>query len=281
LKRRSILAAVLALALAPQTFAGTWLKNVAAAQKVAKEKNQLILVDMFAEWCGWCHRFEREVFPSEAFQKATDDVVLLRLDTEDKKEGTQMAQKFGVTSLPTFLVLTPELTIAGQIRGYAPPNDFARMLKETRDKHTLFLNRVKNESKLAKDYPGRLELAKEFIARSAWDKSESRLRKLTTEKGVPGSIRDEAYYQLAIGYVMQNKHPEALKTINELNARSKLGDAVERSRLLMGQIYMQQGNLVGARDEFRKFKAAFPNSPLNRNIDQVLPELEKRTAGGK
>jgi thioredoxin-related protein len=277
LKRRSILAAVLALALAPQTFAGTWLKNVAAAQKVAKEKNQLILVDMFAEWCGWCHRFEREVFPSEAFQKATGDIVLLRLDTEDKKEGTQMAQKFGITSLPTFLLLTPELTIAGQIRGYAPPNDFARMLKETRDKHTVFLNRVKNEAKLGKDYAGRLELAKDFIARSAYDKSEPRLRKLMGEKGVPAAIRDEAYYQLAIGYVMQNKHPEALKVIKELDGVSKLGESVERSRLLMGQIYMQQGNLVGARDEFRKFKAAFPNSPLIRNIDQVLPELEKRT----
>lgn len=277
MKRRSILAAVLALALAPQTFAGTWLKNVAAAQKVAKEKNQLILVDMFAEWCGWCHRFEREVFPSEAFQKATDDIVLLRLDTEDKKEGTQMAQKFGVTSLPTFLLLTPDLTVAGMIRGYSPPADFARMLKETRDKHTVFLNRVKNEPKLAKDYAGRLELAKDFIARSSYDKSEPRLRKLMTEKGVPAAIRDEAYYQLAVTFVMQNKHPDALKVINELNGVSKLGESVERSRLLLGQIYMQQGNLVGARDEFRKFKASFPNSPLNRNIDQVLPELEKRT----
>ena len=279
MKRRSIFAAVLALALAPQTFAGTWLKTVAAAQKLAKEKNQLILVDMFADWCGWCHRFEREVFPSEAFQKATDDIILLRLDTEDGKEGTQMAQKFGVTSLPTFLLLTPDLTVAGQIRGYVPAAQFAQLLKETRDKHTAFLNRVKNESKLGKDYVSRLELAKDFLARSDFAKSETRLRKLATEAGVPAAIRDEAYYQLAVAYVMQSKHADALKAIGELGALSKLGESVERARLLKGQILMQQGNLVGARDEFRNFKATFPNSPLVRNIDQVLPELEKRTAG--
>jgi Flp pilus assembly protein TadD len=54
---------------------------------------------------------------------------------------------------------------------------------------------------------------------------------------------------------------------------------VERARLLNGQIYMQQGNLVGARDEFRAFKEMFPNSPLIRNVDAVLPELEKRLNG--
>src|SRR4026209_100017 len=114
----------MALVLAPQTFAGgTWLKSIAAAQKVAKEKNQLILVDMFAQWCGWCHRFEREGFPSEVFQNATQDIVLLRLDTEDKGEGTQYAQKFSVSQLPTFLLLAPDLSLAGMIRGYAPPKD--------------------------------------------------------------------------------------------------------------------------------------------------------------
>src|SRR5688572_31047069 len=114
MNRRIVLLVVLALTLTTPAFAGAgWHKNVAAAQKVAKEKNQLILVDMFAEWCGWCHRFEREVFPSEAFQKATGDIVLLRLDTEDGKEGTQMARKYGVTSLPTFVLLTPDMTMAG------------------------------------------------------------------------------------------------------------------------------------------------------------------------
>ncbi|HEX8255375.1 MAG TPA: thioredoxin family protein [Thermoanaerobaculia bacterium] len=276
MKRLSILAAVLTLALAPQSFAGTWLKTVAAAQKVAKEKNQLILVDMFADWCGWCHRFEREVFPAEVFQKATADMVLLRLNTEDGKEGSEMAKRFGVTSLPTFVLLTPDLSMAGQIRGYSPAPTFVQMLKDSRTKHEQFMVRVKNEKNLGKDYVSRLQLAKDFTARSAYNESEPRLRKLTTEKGIPAAIRDEAYYELALAHVMQGKYADATKTINELNGLSKLGESVERSRLLLGQIYLQQGNLLQARDEFRAFKAAFPNSPLIRNIDQVLPEIEKR-----
>lgn len=278
--RRIALAAALALALAPQTFAGgPWLKTVAAAQKAAKEKNQLILVDMFAEWCGWCHRFEREVFPSEVFQKASDDLVLLRLDTEDRKEGTEMQRKYQVSSLPTFLLLTPDLALAGSIRGYAPPTQFVQMLADARAKHAAFEQRVKNEPAMAKDYPGRLELAKDFISRNAYDKGEARLKKLTAEKGVPASIRDEAFYQLAFLYALQNKFDEGLKTIKALTAVSSRGDAVERSKLLAGQIYVAQGNLLGAANELRSFKKTYPNSPHVHTVDAVLPDIERRLAG--
>ncbi len=257
---------------------GPWHKSIAAAQKAAKEKNQLILVDMFAEWCGWCHRFEREVFPSEAFQKATDDIVLLRLDTEDRKEGTELQRKYQVSSLPTFLLLTPDLALAGSIRGYAPPAQFAEMLAETRSKHEVFEKRVKNEAAIAKDYPARLDLAKEFISRTAYDQSEVRLKKLTTEKGVPGSIRDEAYYQLAFLYALQNKFADGLKTIKALTMVSNKGDAVERAKLLAGQIYVAQGNLLGAVNELRAFKKMYPASPHLATVDAVLPDIERRLA---
>lgn len=277
--RRFILAAVLAIAIAPQTFAGTWLKTVAAAQKAAKDKNQLILVDMFAEWCGWCHRFEREVFPSEVFQKASDDLILLRLDTEDKGEGSMMQRKYQVNSLPTFLLLTPDLTLAGSIRGYAPPTQFAQMLAEARTKHDAFEKRLKNEASMAKDYPGRLELAKEFVTRNAYDKSEMRLKKLTTEKGVPGSIRDEAFYQLAFVYALQNKFDDGLKTVKALTTVSNRGDSVERAKLLAGQIYVAQGNLASAVNELRAFKKNYPTSPHLATVDAVLPDIERRLAG--
>jgi len=275
--RRISLLAVLLCALATPAFAGgTWLKTVAAAQKVAKEKNQLILVDMFAQWCGWCHRFEREVFPSEVFQTATKDVVLLRLDTEDKGEGTQFAQKYGVSQLPTFLVLSADLNLAGMIRGYSPPNDFVASLKQTRTEWDAFQKRVKNEGSIAKDYKQRIELAKEFMTRNAWDKAETRFKKLMTEKGVPAAIRDDAYYHQAMVYVMQNKLDDGLKTVRELQKLSKLGDPVERGRLLAGQIYVQKGDLMGAANEFRSFKQQYPNSPHIRTVDMFLPDIERR-----
>ena len=280
--RRIATLAVLALVLSTPAFAGgTWHKSVAAAQKVAKEKNQLILVDMFAQWCGWCHRFEREVFPSEVFQNATEDMVLLRLDTEDKGEGTQYARKFSVTQLPTFLVLAPDLTLAGVINGYAPPQQFVAMLKQKRTEYTTFMDRVTNEGKIAKDYQARLDLAKGFIERSLFDKSTPRLEKLMSEKGVPVAIRDEAYYSMAITLAMQNKLEESLKTVRALTTLSKTGDSVERARLLAGQIYLQQGNLLGAATEFRNFKKTYPNSPLVKTVDMFLPDIERRLNGGQ
>lgn len=280
IRRTGLLAAALALVLAPHVFAGTWYKSVASAQKVAKEKKQLILIDMFAEWCGWCHRFEREVFPSMAFQQATDDMVLLRLNTEDGGEGTQFARKYGISSLPTFVLVDQDLSIAGLIRGYSPPNEFVKQLADVRTAHATFQKRIQDEPKIAKDYVQRIQLAKDFMGRDAYDKAEPRFRKLTTEKGVPASIRDEAYYQLAVGNFMQGRLDDAMKTIRALTSISKVGDSVERARLLAGQIYLKQGNLLGAANEFRAFKKTYPNSKLNANIDAVLPDIERQLSSG-
>jgi outer membrane protein assembly factor BamD (BamD/ComL family) len=41
---------------------------------------------------------------------------------------------------------------------------------------------------------------------------------------------------------------------------------------------MQQGNLLGAANEFRSFKKQFPNSSLLPQIDMMLPEIERRLA---
>jgi thioredoxin-related protein len=276
LKRFAVIAAFVFL-VAPQAFAGgTWLKSMAAAQKEAKAKNQLIFVDLFAEWCGWCHRFEKEVFPSQVFQAASKDMVLLRLDTEDRGEGTKYAQQYQITSLPTFLVLTSDLTIAGIIRGYAPPNEFARILTDTKTKYEAFRKKVAAEPSMARDYQGRLDIAREFTARQGYTQSEQRLKKLVTEKAVPQDVRDRAYFELALAQTLQKKYDAALKTINTLSTLQKAGEPLERSRFLVGQIYMEQGNLAGATNEFRTFKAKFPKSPLVRDVDQVLPRIEQQ-----
>ncbi len=262
--------------LTQQVFAGPWFKSLTSAQKKAKEHNALIFVDLFADWCGWCHKMEQEVFPSEVFQKATESKVLLRLNTEDGGEGTKIAQQFGITTLPTFLLLTADGSIAGTIRGYFPANEFVRAIADSENSYNEFQKHVAAESKITTDYSKRLDLAKEFRSRYALAESEGRFKKLTTEPGVPVNVRDSAYYELAFTQVVEKKYDEGLKTIRKFATVQKKGEMYEKSRLLAGDIYVQQGNYRGALNEFRSFKAEFPKSQYIANIDIVLPQLEQR-----
>jgi len=269
LKRFGLAVAVIVL-LAPQTFAGVWNKSYADAQKKAKSGNRLIFVDLFADWCGWCHKMEQEVFPSETFQKATDDMVLLRLNTEDGGDGTKLAQRFNVNSLPTFLILTADDSVAGVLRGYAPAKEFVNEMKVTEGKYTDFQKRAAAEPTFANDYKKRFDLALEFTEHFAFPQSEARFRKLTSDPKTPADIRDRAYYELAVAQALQNHFGDATATIAAFSKVQSKGEPYERARLLQGQIYWQQGNLMSASTELRNFKARFPGSPLQQTADQML-----------
>jgi thioredoxin-related protein len=277
--KRTALLAVAALLLVQQAVASPWFKDTASAQKKAKEKNQLIFVDLFADWCGWCHKFEQEVIPSQAFQNATDKMVLLRLNTEDGKDGTKFAHDYNVTSLPTFLVLNSDLMIAGLMKGYAPSKEFAQSMGDIESKYKDFMKRVSDEPSIARDYAKRLALAKEFESRAAYPQSETRLKKLVAEPAIPANVRDDAYFELALTQIMEKKYDDARKTINTFASLQNKGDAYERSRLLIGDIDLQTGNIPGALQEYKAFKMKFPNSAYNRNLEAMIPQLERQVGG--
>lgn len=274
--KRFAMAAALMLTLAPQTYAGPWLKSLATAQKKAKDSNSLIFVDMYADWCGWCHKMEQEVFPSEPFQNATDKMVLLRLNTEDGADGTQLARKFQVSSLPTFLLITGDGTLAGVIRGYSPAPVFSKAVTDSEVKYNDFLRRVKNEADIAGDYQKRLDLAVEFAERQNFQASETRLRQLIGDKKAPADVRDKAYLNLAVAMFNAQKPEKSLETITAFGKVQSKGDTYERARLLGAQVLYTQGKFNESAAALRKFKQEFPKSTLIPQVDALLPQVEQR-----
>ena len=93
---------------------------------------------------------------------------------------------------------------------------------------------------------------------------------------MPANVRDSAYYELALTQVLEKHFDESLKTIRKFATVQTKGEAYEKSRLLAGDIYVQQGNYKSALSEFRAFKANFPKSQYIANVDVVLPQLEQR-----
>lgn len=274
--KRITLIVFLAVMVSQQMIGATWNKTLAAAQTEAKKKNALIFIDLFADWCGWCHRMEKEVFPSEKFQQATKDMVLLRLNTEDRAEGSKFAREFEIRSLPTFLVVTPDLTVAGVIMGYAPAPDFVQKLATTRNEYTEFQKRLNSEASYAKDYQKRLDLTKELIGRRSFAEAEKRLKKLSADSGAPQSIRDAATYNMALAMTSQKKYDAAIPVLNKLLSRVSKGEPAEMGRILLGQIYYEQGNFSAALRELNKFKTSFPGSPMIANVNSILPQVEQQ-----
>lgn len=114
-----ILLLVFLPATAPAALAGAapgdeklvWYSDFAKAQKASSESKKPIFAFFTgSDWCGWCHKLQRDVFAKEAFiEWARKHVVLLELDfprnkqlpAEIQQQNISLQQQFQVQGYPT------------------------------------------------------------------------------------------------------------------------------------------------------------------------------------
>ncbi|WP_129656497.1 thioredoxin [Rothia halotolerans] len=72
------------------------------------EKNDVVLVDFWAEWCGPCKQFA-PVF--EDASEKHDGVVFGKVDTEDQQ---QLAAAAGISSIPTLMAFREQTLVFAQ-----------------------------------------------------------------------------------------------------------------------------------------------------------------------
>ena len=98
----------------------TWYTDVSMASDAAILANKPMLFFFTgSDWCGWCHRLQREVFNTETFTTwASTNVILVELDFPRNKvqpqnikdQNQSLQQQFGVRGYPTvyFVNVTKE-----------------------------------------------------------------------------------------------------------------------------------------------------------------------------
>lgn len=273
MKRFVIAGLLLALFVSPAE-ASKWNTSLDEARAEAAAKDQLIFVEMYTTWCSWCRKMRQEVFPSETFQNATADLVLLRLDTEDGKTGSKLARDIQMQSLPTIVLLTHDMMVAGIIAGYAPADRFVEQLAQHRGQYEKFRAKMTRSEAGKLSASETLDLARELASRRAFEPARKSLRELSRNGDAPANIRHESHYELARLSAYLGEHDDALAVIDRLEKLGPRGETAERSHLLLAEIYYLKKDYRRSLQELQRFEKRYPDSALIDNVRQLLPRVE-------
>ena len=110
-----------------------WQTSLSAASEQAKKEHKYILADVYTDWCGWCKKLDKDVFTNSAvISYLQKDFICVKVNAEDPKEGSTVAEKYRVNGFPCALVFSPEGKLIGKIDGYEEAADYVASLKEMR-----------------------------------------------------------------------------------------------------------------------------------------------------
>jgi thiol-disulfide isomerase/thioredoxin len=283
-----LLAAVLAApvaAPAAQTAAGaagaapTWHTRLDPALAAARTAGKPLLVDLYAEWCGWCHRLEDEVFSSDRFADFAQGFVLLRVDVEDGAEGAWLRERLGVNGLPTLAIVDADLVRMGLVDGYAPTEVYLLKIRQTLAHYEVM--RERDARRAASDDREVLRaVGRELLARQDGVAAERVYEKLLAMPGQPAAERAEMLLWRAEAERLARRYDEAAATLAEARtvlagedvASPKLHDALDLGVLRLAH---DRGGCTGVAvlEEFVRERAR------SRHVSRANREIAELKAG--
>lgn len=109
------------------------------AIELAAEQKKKVLVDIYAAWCPWCRRLQREVYVEESVQRRLeDDFIVTRLDGENQVDSvrfreftltqSELALGFGTQGYPNTVFLDSDGQYITRLPGFVDAAEFTKVL---------------------------------------------------------------------------------------------------------------------------------------------------------
>lgn len=282
--RSRMLAAICLAALPQAALAGSpgkagvrWERNFDAAQKKARVAGKALMVDFWAEWCGWCHRLDQTTYVDPVVVKMSEDFVPVKVDTEQGK-GPSIAIRYGVTSLPTIAFISPGGNLVWRVDGYAGPGQFPDHMQMARETAARVIGFEAALEKDARDAAALHGLGVHLFEREVYDASRDLLlRALPLDQARPVEERKRSRLLLGIVRRYEDKLKEAEVVLRDgLSVRPK-HELDAKLLFVLGRVYITQNRHDEARAVIQECVDAFPNASVAPKCRETLQSLPPKS----
>lgn len=93
----------------------------------AKKENRLVILDLEAVWCHWCHVMDAETYSNSAVQKILKaDYICVKVDQDSRPDLSNKYEQYG---WPATIIFAPDGTELSKRSGFIRPEEMFTLLK--------------------------------------------------------------------------------------------------------------------------------------------------------
>jgi thiol-disulfide isomerase/thioredoxin len=263
----------------PATSAGIkWERSFEEALKKAKASRKPILVDFWADWCGWCHRLDKTTYLDPMVVRKAEEFVAVKVNTEGNRRETEIAIRYDVQSLPTILFLSPEGHQVHRLNGFQGPGQFPRTLDQALEIARRILPLEAAIEKNPNDAGALSGLGQHLYEEEFYDESRELLyRSIKVDQDEPAPSRRMARMILAIIQNYDRKYGDAEGLLKEALGIKPPGEDQAKILFVLGRTYASWGRREDAQKMMQKIVRDHAGSPMAQKARETLLALDRKT----
>jgi hypothetical protein len=251
-----------------------WASTLSEATEGAKRlKDGRILIFFVETGCDECHRMEAIIVPSTSFFSYTRDKIPL-LEDISKPEGRDLARRFRVRGVPTWIVVTPDLLECGRQEGTISQQGWVDAFVQVERGWASYRKLLTAEAADPADAKLVFEAARQTYQRGGGAQAEARFRRLAADGNLAPSIREQSLGYLTSIEMDSGRFDEAIGHLDKLAATAQDPTLKVRAELRRADVEIARGRKDLAIWRLREFQKAHADSPLAAEAKALLEALE-------